>query len=143
MVKKAFLTDSRREVLDGTTDLTGQSLHNAKSRIRTRARLALEELIEVATSPAIDNKDVFDPEQIDILIHTLLNGSGGVIDLPDSTELTDQETPMRYSPTPKEVRDRCDEYRGKAWSPEEDYANKLYVSLDGKLRGFHKEEEDQ
>jgi len=73
MVEKAFLTDSRRNVLEGNADdLTEQSLRNAKSRIRVRARLALTELIEVANSDEIDQTEVFDPDDIFRLLSALL-----------------------------------------------------------------------
>jgi hypothetical protein len=71
MVEKVFLTDSRRDVLEGTDGLEKQSRINSKSRIRKRARLALQELVEVANSPEIDNSTVFDPQQVHLLVDAL------------------------------------------------------------------------
>jgi len=71
MVDKVFLTDSRRDVLEGTDDLENQSRINSKSRIRKRTRLALQELIEVANSLEIDNSTVFDPQQVHLLLDAL------------------------------------------------------------------------
>lgn len=73
MPDNIFLTDERREVLQGKDrEITDQSLHNAKSRIRVRTRLALEELTEVAESPEIRNESVFDPESVHQLLIALL-----------------------------------------------------------------------
>lgn len=83
MVEKVFLTEARREVLQGSTDLTGQSLQNQKSRIRVRSRLALEELTEVAESPEIDNTGVFDPDEVFRFLRALM--------IPDEPVAVDEE----------------------------------------------------
>nr|WP_011225234.1 hypothetical protein [Haloarcula sp. AS7094]AAS13419.1 unknown [Haloarcula sp. AS7094] len=72
MVENIFLTDSRRDVLNGVDELTGQSRYNAKSRIRQRARMALQELIEFAASPEINNADIFEPNEIARLLDALM-----------------------------------------------------------------------
>jgi hypothetical protein len=71
MVDKVFLTDKRRDVLAGESDLEGNSLAVSKSRIRKRARLALTELIEVAESEQIDSSDIFDPTDVHRLLVAL------------------------------------------------------------------------
>ncbi|ELZ38660.1 hypothetical protein C471_09505, partial [Halorubrum saccharovorum DSM 1137] len=58
----------------GESDFSEKSLTNEKSRIRTRTRTALDELIEGAQSPEIENRSVFDPEQLGILLYWVLNG---------------------------------------------------------------------
>jgi hypothetical protein len=63
-----FLTDTRRDVLEGESDLSGGSLANEKSRIRTRARAAIDELIEVAQSEEIENASIFGPEKVGTLL---------------------------------------------------------------------------
>lgn len=84
MVDKVFLTDTRRDVLEGTADqLNDQSLLNEKSRIRKRARLAIEELIEVADSPEIDNETVFEPELVGKLVQSIISDGGGLIENTD------------------------------------------------------------
>lgn len=86
MVENAFLTDSRRDVLKGNADdLKEQSLRNAKSRIRVRARLALAELIEVAHSEEIDQTEVFEPDEIFRLLNELLSPND-----PDHIDGTDE-----------------------------------------------------
>jgi hypothetical protein len=70
-MENAFLTDARREVLEGTSDREGSSLSVEKSRIRKRAKLALQELIEVANSSEIENESVFDTQQVHLLLDAL------------------------------------------------------------------------
>lgn len=72
MVETIFLTDNRREVLAGETELEGDSLAVAKSRIRVRARMALQELIQVAQSEEIDNSTVFEPRAIESLLESVM-----------------------------------------------------------------------
>ena len=122
--ENVFLTENRREVLNGTSDWADASISNERSRIKNRAETALDELIEVAASPAIDNEDVFDPETVYTLISILLNGSGG---LSHGDEI----------PHPDEVREQYDSYRSIAWKPREDYSQSLYFKIDGGLREAH------
>lgn len=75
-MENLFLTEARRAVLDGTTDREGNSLAVEKSRIRERARLAVEELIAVAASPEIENSDVFEPNDLARLIDALMVPKG-------------------------------------------------------------------
>lgn len=73
-----FLTEKRRKVLNGESEWSEESIDNEKSRIRTRSRTALDELIEVAYSPEIDNSDIFDPKKLRELITILTRGPGGL-----------------------------------------------------------------
>lgn len=73
MPDSAFLTDSRREVLSGEYDGAESTLKSKKSHIRTRAQMAMDELIEVAQSAEIENESVFEPETIGTLIYWILN----------------------------------------------------------------------
>ena len=68
-----FLTESRREVLAGEWDGEPSTERSKKSQIRTRARAAVGELIEVAQSPEIENSDVFEPEEVGRLLAAILN----------------------------------------------------------------------
>lgn len=73
MPDKIFLTDERRKVLEGDADhLTEESERVIKSRIRVRARMALEELTEVAQSPVIKTESVFEPDDVRRLVIALL-----------------------------------------------------------------------
>jgi hypothetical protein len=112
MVEKTFLTDSRRDVLEGNADdLTEQSLRNAKSRIRVRSRLALDELIEVAESHEIENAEVFDPDDVFRLLSALV-------------------APDEYS---HPVEGPPEDYQA--------YRNRLHVQMDKLLRERHQNDE--
>jgi hypothetical protein len=69
-----FLTEKRRDVLNGEFDGSDSSERTHKSLIRTRAKTALNELIAVADSGTIDNADVFDADQIYTLLAVLTTG---------------------------------------------------------------------
>lgn len=68
-----FLTENRRDVLKGTSDWEDASIANEKSRIKNRAKLALEELTEVAESGHIDNTDIFDADDVGQLLEAILH----------------------------------------------------------------------
>lgn len=73
MTDDLFLTENRRDVLDGTSEWSEASITTEKSRIRGKATAAIVELIEVAQSTAIENRSVFDPEEIGTLLYWILN----------------------------------------------------------------------
>lgn len=73
-----FLTETRREVLSGNYDGAKNTERTHKSRIRARARTALDELLVVAASDEIENAEVFDPQKLRALITTLTRGAGGL-----------------------------------------------------------------
>lgn len=98
-----FLTETRRAVLDGESDLAESSITNEKSRIRTRARAALNELIEVAQSDEIENASVFEPEKLGNLMFWILNDPsqfdqfGGLV-APEGEEIdVDEGAVSRYT----------------------------------------------
>lgn len=68
-----FLTDERRAVLSGEYDGAANVERTHKSRIRSRGRSALAELIEVAQSTEIENRSIFGPEEIGTLLYWVLN----------------------------------------------------------------------
>lgn len=72
MAGHAFLTDRRRELLDGEYDSEDQADRQLKHRTKTAAETAIGELIEVAQSDTIDTREVFEPEQVATLIRHLL-----------------------------------------------------------------------
>jgi hypothetical protein len=80
-----FLTDNRRNVLEGESDWSQKAIINEKGRIRTRADAALEELIEVAESPHVDNTQTFDPDDLFRFLQAVLTPdpehveSGGLV----------------------------------------------------------------
>lgn len=113
MVDNIFLTDSRRDVLNGVDELTDQSRYNAKSRIRQRARMALQELIEVAASPEIDNADVLEPNVLARLLDAAM--------VPQGTTITPR---WNFDGDPAEYRDT---YR---------YQLALHGRLDHALDGY-------
>jgi hypothetical protein len=73
MTEDLFLTENRRDVLDGSTNWADGSVTTEKSRIRGKTKTAISELIEVAQSTEIENRSVFDPEQIGTLLYWILN----------------------------------------------------------------------
>jgi len=87
MVENIFLTGKRREVLAGTDELSDDSRPVEKSRIRTRARMALRELEEVAQSDEIENRTVFGEEEVGRLLYWILQDPGSV------RETTTEEDP--------------------------------------------------
>jgi len=122
VVDSIFLTDTRREVLEGTTDLEGNALAVQKSRIRARARMALDELQEVAQSTEIENETVFDSSELRMLLMYVLwdpaniSGGGVVGGDPDSDAHVDV----------------ADEHQ--------QYQTELYAKLNGVLRKYHQPE---
>lgn len=89
----AFLTDERRAVLTGEYDGTESVRRTHQSRIRARARSAIQELTEVAQSPHIDNRDIFDPEEIGTLLFYILRdprqvdpSAGGLVEPSEETQ---------------------------------------------------------
>jgi len=113
MADRAFLTDKRRDVLNGEYEGADAALRNQKSRLRRTSSTALEELIEVAQSPEIDNGEVFDPDDIARLIDALM--------APREATITPR---WNYGGTPDEFRD------------EYDYQLALWGRLDHTLRGY-------
>lgn len=112
-----FLTEKREAVLNGEYDGSDDALRNQKSRLRRSAQTALQELITVAASPEIENAEVFDPEQIHILLKILLTGRGGLVgdDVPADLE---------------------------AWHPAKEYRNEMYVAIDQVLRNTEENAEN-
>ena len=81
MVENVFLTEKRREVLAGTDDLSDSSRTVEKSRIRKRAKMALQELEEVAQSLEIENRSVFEPEEVAGLVFWIAHDPGNAENL--------------------------------------------------------------
>jgi len=73
MIDDLFLTENRRDVLDGASEWSAASITTEKSRIRSKAGAALAELIEVAQSTEIENRSVFDPGEVGTLLYWILN----------------------------------------------------------------------
>lgn len=71
MAGHAFLTDRRRELLN-EYDSEDQTERQLKHRTKTAAETALAELIEVAKSDTIDTREVFEAEQVALLVYYLL-----------------------------------------------------------------------
>ena len=110
-----FLTDERRAVLSGEYDGADSTERAHRSNIRARSRTALDELIEVAQSPKIDNADIFDPDQVFLLLRALLT--------PRQEDLDDDEfvnfvTPEKY---------------GEDFTA---YADRLYVQMDKVMKPY-------
>lgn len=109
MPDRAFLTDRRREFLEGDYDLDKAKDRQLKKRIKDDSSSALRELIEVAESPHIDTREVFDTDDVFRLLRALLTPNQEDL---DSDEFVNIPTPEKYS----------DEYRA--------YCDRLYVQMD-------------
>lgn len=71
MTPNAFLTERRREYLNGDYNLDNSKDRHLKRSLEQGAQTALKELIEVANSPEIDNASVFDSQQVHLLLDAL------------------------------------------------------------------------
>jgi hypothetical protein len=105
-----FLTESRREVLAGEWDGEPSTERTKKSQIRTRARAAVGELIEVARSEEIENAEVFEPEEIGTLLHWILNDPSEM-GVPGGLIVTDAEEVDAPDDVVTEVPESLREYR--------------------------------
>jgi len=76
MVDRVLITDRRRRLLNENLDETKGSVNVEKTRIRKRARIAIQELVEIARSDAIDNEDIFQPEDLNALITAIMEENG-------------------------------------------------------------------
>lgn len=86
-----FLTDERRAVLRGEYEGSENVERTHKSRIRERARSALNELQDVADSPHISNHDVFEPKEVGNLLFYILRDPGHYGPDPGLTEEPPEE----------------------------------------------------
>lgn len=72
MTDRVFLTEKRRDVLNGEYEGSDAALRNQKSRLKKSANTALDEVIAVAASGAIENdEELFHPDQIYRLLSAL------------------------------------------------------------------------
>lgn len=69
--EKIFLTPPRREFLKNPDSCSESARRSHYYRLRTRARMALNELIEVYESDAIPNDEVFSPQDVKRLFGAL------------------------------------------------------------------------
>ena len=100
MSEDTFLTENRREILGGTSEWADGSITTEKSRIRSKARTALGELIEVAQSEEIENRSVFEPAQVGLLLGLLIDDpavmpAGGLTDSPSDLTVPDRHIEYR------------------------------------------------
>lgn len=128
-----FLTDTRRTVLENPDELDykEESLRVEKSRIKSRSRDAVDELIEVAQSPHIDNTAWVNPEKLATLLHALfipdfghIEGGGLATD-PRRTDVDDTIPTADYT----------DKY--------EDFQRRVYVAADSPLHDYREEQFDR
>jgi len=73
MVDRVFLTETRRNVLAGDAEMAESTVRSHRSRIRSRARVALQELAEVAASEEVETGDVFDAADVEQLLRAVLS----------------------------------------------------------------------
>lgn len=96
MTKKVFLTDERRQVINGNYDGNESTEISHRANIKNKGSLALEELTEIAESPHIDHIDVFDSDDVHQFLRALLTGThpdhlegSGVIEDPEHEKYDD------------------------------------------------------
>jgi len=94
MSDRVLLTEKREQVLNGEYEGSNDALRNQKSRLRQSARTALDELIQVAASPEIENAEVFEPNEVARLLDALM--------VPRGTGLTPR---WNFEGDPAEYRD--------------------------------------
>lgn len=128
MSSNAFLTDRRREFLDGDYDLDNPADRQIKHQIKKDAQAAIEELTEVAESPHIDTTEVFDPDDVFFLLRAIMGPDpkhtegGGVFGGRNHEEYQEEN--------PDVALDVDDDFLA--------YQDRLYVQLD-KLMASHRE----
>jgi hypothetical protein len=66
-----ILTEKRREVLDNY-DPDNDAERNRVYQTKKRAQTVIAELIDIAEGDSIENEDVFEPEEIRLLIQAIL-----------------------------------------------------------------------
>lgn len=130
MPGNAFLTETRREVLNGEYDGTDNARRGIKSQTRQDAVAAVRELQKIASSPQINNADVFDPDELYSLLMILTVGTGGLIAGPDNRR-----------PLPDDVS--SSNAKTHAWRPDPDYAREVYVVLDRVLRDYQDKQQSE
>lgn len=114
-----FLTDERRDVLNGDYDGKANTERTHKSRIRSRSKTALHELTEMAKSPHIDHTEVLKPDDVFQFLRAIL--------------------------TPDHTHHRTDEFGGLS-DPDattedfENYSNAMYVQLNKFIAFRHSNE---
>lgn len=107
MSEHAFLSDRRQQIVDGATpeemEIESGTYRHHRSQTKHQSEQALQELIEVAESPVIDTRDVFDPDDVFRLLSALF-------------------TPDEYTGTVYPSSDAPDDWL--------QYHDRLYVQLD-------------
>lgn len=107
MNDRGFLTNKNRDVLFGRYDGTENARRNQKSRIRSRASNALNDLITVADSGEIDNADTIDPEQVyRLLVALTVDRNSFGSDNPDDPHNKQVDEDFR-----REVLEAVDQFR--------------------------------
>lgn len=76
MTRNAILSDRRREFLNGDYDLNKPRDRQLKYQIKKDTEAVLKELIEIASSPHIDNSKVFEPNDLARLLDALMAPEG-------------------------------------------------------------------
>jgi hypothetical protein len=79
MKENTFIPEAHWAVLEGETDKYADStVRDYRARIKRRTPAAIQELIAVAKSDAIDNTDVFDPMELAALIRAVLGDPSNI-----------------------------------------------------------------
>jgi len=73
MSEYGFLSESRQKIVNGETDEFADGTVRAyRHETKKKARMAIQELIQIANSTEFENRKIFDPQDIDELLEALL-----------------------------------------------------------------------
>lgn len=136
MAEKAFLTDRRKEILDGATademGISDATVRQHRAAVKHQTRAALRELREVAQSGEIDNREVFYPDGVTNLLIWILN---------DPHQLPKDHGGLAARPN-EEIEGVEERHIVRIGEDLKDYQDEIYVRLDGILRSYHQEEQE-
>jgi hypothetical protein len=98
----AFLSDRKRQILDGKDadelGIAGGTYREHKAVTRDKALAAITDLCRVANSPEIDNKEIFTPKNVAVLIRSIMTDpyhrERGLVG-EDSSQYSDEFEPYR------------------------------------------------
>lgn len=125
MGEHAFLSPSRRKVVNGDTDEFAESTVRAyRAETKKQTQMALKELISVAESEHIRNEEVFEIEKVVELVSKLLSDQYGDADQ-SITPLTEFDGGYREHarahpyrvPLYSQLRFTIDSYKDRLYGP--------------------------
>jgi hypothetical protein len=112
MTERVILTEQRERLLSGKYEGSDTAERAQRHRLKNSTKVAIDELIQIAESPVLDNSDVFDPDDVFRLLRALytpsqdhLEEESGLIDHGDATPEYRAYTDRLYVQIDKVIRD--------------------------------------